>query len=136
MFHIVNVSLQSEISKYSDDFTLGPETTTIINMLTARDSSAIKADFSVFGQSLSQKWQATCQRNLSCEVSGPNGIWKQAIVLDPFLKACQSQNLSDYTFMFSLVTDASSINEEFSQYLLQPVPSNPEVGVLEYWYGI
>ena len=35
MFHMVNVSLQSEISKYSDEYTLVPESTTVINMLTA-----------------------------------------------------------------------------------------------------
>ena len=37
--------------------------------------------------------------------------------------------------MFKLVTDLASIEEEFAHYLVEPAPSNPEVGILEYWKG-
>lgn len=96
----------------------------------------IKADFKAFGRSLSDKWQATCQRNLSRAVSGPNGLWKQAIVLDPFLKRCQPQSIENYTQLFDLVTDVPTVKDEFHQYLLEPEPGNPDLTALEYWCNV
>lgn len=101
-------------------------------MLAATEASDIKADLHAFGQCLSQKWQNTCQKNLLSEVCGPQGLWKQAVVLHPFLKWSQSHDLSNFPKMIELVTDLPSIRDEFTQYLVE-APSNPEVGILEYW---
>lgn len=98
----------------------------------------LKADFKVFGHCLCDKWQAICQRSLLSEISGPNGLWKQAIILDPFLKSSQSQSLGTYTQLFELVTDLSSIENEFQMYLLEPQLNNPEIttGVVLYSYTL
>lgn len=133
MNHIVSIDLQTEMTKYIDDFTLFHEVTSVINILPLAQAESLKADFKVFGHCLCDKWQATCHRNLSPEVSGPNGIWKQAVILDPFLKGCQSQTLHSYTQLFELVTDMPSIENEFQMYLLQPVPENPELTAIEFW---
>ena len=67
-------------------------------MLSPSEVQVMKSDFCVFGQCLSGKWQDTCQRNLLQEVSGPNELWKQAVILDPFLKVCQVQSFNSYNF--------------------------------------
>lgn len=54
MSHIVGVNLQSEITKYSDSFTLGSEITSVMNEHAF--SSSIQAV--AFGQRLSGKWQS------------------------------------------------------------------------------
>ena len=82
------------------------------------------------------KWQATCSRNLSATVGGPTGLWKQALVLDPFLKSSQPQVIDDYSLLFNLVTDLSSIKEEFTAYLMEPVPGNPSITTIEYWHSV
>ena len=68
-----------------------------------------------------------CNRNLSPAISGPSGLWKQAMILDPFLKRCQSQSIQSYTQLFELVTDIPVIEEEFGKYLLEAKPYNPEL---------
>uniref|UniRef100_A0A1X7TEF6 HAT C-terminal dimerisation domain-containing protein n=1 Tax=Amphimedon queenslandica TaxID=400682 RepID=A0A1X7TEF6_AMPQE len=96
----------------------------------------MKSDFRAFGRALADKWQATCQRNLSSTVSGPNGLWKQAIILDPFLKSVQPQLIDNYTQLFGLVTDISSIKDEFTMYLREPVPDNPDLTAMQYWSNV
>ena len=136
MHHIVSINLQSEITKYSDEFTLSDDVSSVINMLPVTQAETLKADFKSFGCCLSDKWQATCQRNLSAAVSAPNGLWKQALVLDPFLKSCQPQSIDNYTQLFDLVTQVSTIKDEFREYLLESEPGNPELTALEYWCNV
>ena len=70
-------------------------------------------------------------------VSGPNGLWKQVLILDPFLKICQVQkSLDNYSQLFELVTEIPTNEEEFDNYLAEPVPENPELKVLEYWHSV
>ena len=71
-----------------------------------------------------------------CSYYGPNGLWKQALILDPFLKRCQSQSIQSYTQLFELVTDIPVIEEEFGKYLLEAEPDNPELTALDYWYNV
>ena len=134
MYHTVAVNLQVEISKYGGAFTMGAETTALLNMLSERDGLAVKSDLLQFGKALSDKWQDTTQRNLQDDVVQ---LWYRAIVLDPFLKSAQSPNFEDYTDMFSLVVDdLSDIEKEFPKYLQEPIPSNLEVFILDYWKGL
>ena len=51
--------------------------TLIISMLSDADVAHIKLELVAFNKSLAEKWQATCQRNLSEKVCGPSGLWKQ-----------------------------------------------------------
>ena len=103
-------------------------------MLSASEATILKQDFVRFNIVLANKWQATCTRNLTPEVSGPSGLWKQAVVLDPFLKPAQSQRFGDYSSMFELVVeDTAPMEAEFQQYLQDAPPENPEITILEYW---
>lgn len=135
MFHLVNARLQAEISaKESDDPQFDSNTAMVISMLTAADATRIKSELIGFNKSLAEKWQATCQRNLSQKVCGPDGLWKQGVVLDPFLKSSQLQQFVMYSDLFSLVyDDISVLQEEFDQYLLEPIPDNPEIDILDFW---
>lgn len=135
MSHIVSINLQMEMTKYTGPYTLFDEVSAVMNILPVAQADQLKADFRVFGHSLCDKWQATCQRSLSPEVSGPNGLWKQALILDPFLKSCQSQTIQSFTQLFELVTDLSSIENEFQMYLLEPQPDNPEITIIQYWHS-
>ena len=78
MSHIVSINLQMEMTKYTGPYTLFDEVSAVMNILPVAQADQLKADFRVFRHCLCDKWQATCQRNLSPEVSGPNGLWKQA----------------------------------------------------------
>ena len=73
MFHMVSVNLQTEISRYSTPFTLGNETTTVLNMLTSREAPAIpRLIFMPLASAFPKSGRiATGQRNLLSEVSGP-----------------------------------------------------------------
>ena len=54
--------------------------------------------------------------------------------MDPFLKSSQSQRFVMYNDLFSLVyDDVSVLQEEFDQYLLEPIPNNPEIDILDFW---
>lgn len=86
MYHIVDVNLQSEMTKYSGDFILSDEVTSVITILPLNQAEVLRADFKGFGCSLSDKWQATYHCNLSPAISGPSALWKQVMILDPFLK--------------------------------------------------
>ena len=100
----MNVFLQTEISSKSGGIvSLGPETSAIFNMLSESEATILKQEFERFNAVLADKWQATCQRNLSPEVAGANGLWKQALVLDPFQKPAQSQQFDDYISMFDQI---------------------------------
>ena len=104
-------------------------------MLPVAQGDKLKADFKVFGHCRCDKWQATCQHSLLSEISCPNGLWKQAIILDPFLKGSQSQPIQTYTQLFQLVTDLPSTENEFQMYLLEPQTNHPEITTIEYWHG-
>ena len=62
MHHIVAVNLQVEFSKYSGPFTMGFETTAVLNMLCEDDSHAVTSDLLCFGKVLFHKWQETTQK--------------------------------------------------------------------------
>ena len=86
MFHLVNIRLQTQFSaKLTDEPQLDANTTMVLSMLSVVDASLVKADLIAFNKSLGEKWQATCARNLR-DVCGSEGLWKKAVVLDPFLK--------------------------------------------------
>jgi hypothetical protein len=138
MYHKVNVQLQTEIAtKASEDISLGTETTTLLSVLSASDARILKNTLIDFNQTLARKWQATCERNLNPDVCGSEGIWKKAIVLDPFLKPSQSQSFSNYLSMFEIVEDDHTVLEsEFNNYLHEPCPENPEIKILTYWKGV
>lgn len=53
MSHIVTTNLQTEMTRFLEDFTLGDEVTSVLNMLPAVEAQAVRADFHVFGQCLS-----------------------------------------------------------------------------------
>ena len=74
MNHIVDVNL------------LLDEVTSVITILPLNQAEVLRADFKGFGCSLSDKWQATYHCNLSPAISGPSALWKQVMILDPFLK--------------------------------------------------
>ena len=136
MYHLVCVNLQSEISKYGGEFSLGIETTTVLNMFTEHDTAVVKSDIFEFGKCLSDKWQDTTSRNVQGEVKL---LWKNAVVLDPFLKSGQSRNFENYCSMFSLVLtddELPKIEKEFPLYLNEPTPDNLELEILEYWKGM
>ena len=44
MYHLVCINLENEITKYGGAFSLGIETTTVLNMLTEYDTSVVKSD--------------------------------------------------------------------------------------------
>ena len=126
----VAVNLQMEISKYGGAFTMGAETAAVLNMLSERDGLAVKSDLLQFGK-----------LSLINGKTKLRGIYKmmrcRIIVLDPFLKSAQSPNFEDYTDMFSLVVnDLSDIEKEFPKYLQEPITSNLEVFILDYWKGL
>ena len=135
MYHLVNVQLQTEISeKLSDDPQFDQSTAMLISMLSAADVAHIKSELVAFNKSLAEKWQATCQRNLSERVCCPSGLWKQGVVLDPFLKSSQPQEFAVYKDLFSLVNgDSPEFQNEFDLYLLEPIPENPELCILDFW---
>jgi hypothetical protein len=113
---------------------MGIETTTVLNMLCEEDAHAIRSDLVEFGKALSDKWHDTTLRNLHDEVKQ---LWIRAIILNPFLKSAQSPNIEDYKDMFSLISDnLSDIEKEFPKYLQEPMPSNLEVDIMEYWKGL
>ena len=134
MYHLVCVNLQTEISKYDGSFTLGPETDTVLNMLSEEVAATVKYDILEFGKCLAEKWQDTTGRNIEAEVQA---LWKCAVILVPFLKCSQSQDFKDYYLIFSLVsTDnlpIAEIEKEFPLYLHEPAPQNPELKILDYW---
>ena len=74
MSHIVLMNLQMEMTKYTNSFTLPDEVTAALGILPVAQIDELKADFKVFGHCLCDKWQATCQRSLLSEISGPNGL--------------------------------------------------------------
>uniref|UniRef100_A0A1X7UC00 Uncharacterized protein n=1 Tax=Amphimedon queenslandica TaxID=400682 RepID=A0A1X7UC00_AMPQE len=93
MYHLVNVRLKVQFSaKLTDEPQLDANTTMVLSMLSVADTSLVKADLVGFNKSLGEKWQATCARNLREDVCGSEGLWKKAVVLDPFLKLSQSQD--------------------------------------------
>ena len=96
-------------------------------MLSAADVAHIKSELVAFNKSLAEKWQATCQRNFSEKVCGPSGLWKQGVVLDPFLKSSQPQEFAVYKDL------CTKICLEFDLYLLEPIPENPELCILNVW---
>ena len=129
----VNVRLQAEFSaKLTDEPQLNADTTMVLSMLSVADASLIKTDLVAFNKSLAEKWQATCARNLKEDVCDPEGLWKKAVVLDPFLKVSQSQDFMSYRDFFGLDGDAN-LKEEFDQYLGEPIPDNPELQTLDFW---
>lgn len=135
MYHRVNVQLQTEMaSKSCEDISLGTETTTLLSMLSASEARTLKSTLTDFNKTLARKWEATCERNLSPDVCGPEGLWKRAIVLDPFLKSGQLQSFNSYISMFELVSDEpTALEVEFNNYLHEPCPDNPEIEILTYW---
>ena len=134
MFHLVNVRLQAEFSaKLTDEPQLNADTTMVLSMVSVADASLIKTDLVAFNKSLAEKWQATCARNLKEDVCGPEGLWKKAVVLDPFLKLSQSQDFMSYRDFFGLVDGDATLKEEFDQYLGEPIPDNPELQTLDFW---
>ena len=53
------------------------------------------------------------------------------------LKGALSKNFEDYTEMFSLIVDDTSyILKEFEYYIQEPMPTNPEVQIMDYWKGL
>ena len=135
MYHMVNVQLQTEMaSKFCEDISLGAETTTLLSILSASDARTLKMTLIDFNKTLARKWEATCERNLSPDVCGSEGLWKRAIVLDPFLKGGQSKSFNNYISMFKLVTDEpTALEGEFNNYLHEPCPDDPEIEILTYW---
>ena len=134
MFHLVNVRVQAEFSaKLTDEPQLNADTVMVLSMLSVADSSLIKTDIVAFNKSLAEKWQATCVRNLKQDVCGPKGLWKKAVVLDPFLKLSQSQDFMSYRDFFGLVDGDATLKEEFDWYLGEPIPDNPELQTLDFW---
>lgn len=131
MYHLVCVNLQTKISKYDGSFTLGPETATVFNMLSEKDAATVKYDILEFGKCLAKKWQDTNGKSIEAEVQA---LWKNTVILDPFLECSQSQDFKDYYSMFSLVsTDnmpIAEIEKEFPLYLHESAPQNPE---LKFW---
>ena len=103
-------------------------------MLSEEDVATVKYDILEFGKWLAEKWQDTTGRNIEAEVQA---LWKNAVILDPFLKCSQSQDFKDYYSMFSLVSTynllIAEIEKEFSLYLHEPAPQNPELKILDYW---
>ena len=108
MYHIVCVNLQSEFSKYNGSFTIGVETTAVVNMLSEEDSHAVLSDLLEFGRALFGKWEDTTQRNLE---NDSVLLWERAKGLDPFLKGPHSTNFKDYSEMISLVVDHQIISD-------------------------
>ena len=135
MYHLVNVRLHIEISaKLSDDPQFDQSTAMVISMLSAADVAHIKSELVAFNKSLAEKWQATCQRNFSEKVCGPSGLWKQVVVLDPFLESSQPQEFAVYKDLFSLVNgDIPEFQKEFDLYLLEPIPENSKLCILDFW---
>ena len=88
-----------------------------------------------FNKTLARKWEATCERNLSPDVCGSEGLWKRAIVLDPFLKGGQSKSFNNYISMFKLVTDEpTALEGEFNNYVHEPCPDDPEIEIRRVWH--
>ena len=85
-----------------EDTAVGTETTTLLSMLSASEARTLST-LTDFNKTLARKWEATCERNLSPDVYVPEGLWKKANVLDPFMKSGQSQNFNNYISMFELV---------------------------------
>ena len=55
-------------------------------------------------------------------------------ILDPFLKSSQSQQFVAYKDLFSLVNgDSSEFQLEFDEYLIEPIPENVELSILDFW---
>ena len=93
------MQLQAEIaSKISEEIPLGTETTTLLSMLAISESRTLREKLISFNKTLARKWELACEHNLR-----PDGLWKKAIVFDPFLKASQSQNFDSYISMFEIV---------------------------------
>ena len=44
--------------------------------------------------------------------------------------------MDNYTQLFGLVTDISTIKEEFTMYLLEPTPDNPDLTAMQYWKNV
>ena len=133
LFHLVNVRLQTEFSsKLSDESQFGANTMMLLSMLSITDASVVKTQLVGFNKTLGEKWQSTCLRNLSEEVCGPDGLWKRAVVFDPFLKLSQCQQFTIYKQLFSLVDDAIP-QDEFDEYLREPIPENPELNAFDFW---
>ena len=135
MYHILNVQLQAEIaSKISEETSLGTETTILLSMLTVSESKTLREKLISFNKTLARKWESTCERNLCPEVCGSDGLWKKAIVLDPFLKVNQSQSFGSYITMFEIVTDTpTDLEAEFNTYMCEPIPDNLEIEILTFW---
>ena len=52
-------------------------------------------------------------------------------MLDPF---SLSNNFEGYSKMFSLVASISpDLQKEFEYYFTEPVPTNPEIKIMDYW---
>ena len=106
----------------------------ISRLLSASEARTLKSTLIDFNITLARKWEATCERNLSPQVYGSEGLWKKAIILDPFLKVNQSQSFNSYISMFKLVTDEpTALGTEFHNYLHEPCPGNPEIKILKFW---
>ena len=75
IWYMVNVQLQTEMaSQSSEDVSLGTETSTLLSMLSASEARTLKSTLIDFNITLARKWEATCERNLSPEVYGSEGL--------------------------------------------------------------
>lgn len=135
--HLLSVQLPAIFTSIPNTAAdLSSELQSLLCMLDPSDVSRCLESCQSFYTVFSAKWTATTDRNLSLEIKS---LWKRCTLLDPFRKRLFHSTFDNYVDMFMLVLGTNLPEElchEFKQYLTEPLPSNEEVEVMDYWRSV